>query len=364
MQRGHWNTTVANAWGTVALDRFAAKFESTVPAGTTSAALAGRTFEHAWKPDDGAKTYARRLPWPDARADVTLRHDGTGVPWVTLTSVAAIPVTAPFSSGYRISRAASRRSASRRRAPGAAATWRGSRSTSTRNRTWPGSSSTTRCRPARPRWAGAQGGIGARCAGRTARRRRVAGVRGADRHRVPRLFPLRAQDASSSNTRCAWTILAISDCRRRVSRRYTRPRCSASGPTTPGGSRRDRAVGHRAARARARRAHGVAGRSTGARPRCRHSTRSARRGALRMPTYTHRPTGCAHRRAPDRPVDAAARLGRAGPDLAGDAGRTGRRRGPPIPRARRRRLGRTRGRGVGQARAASCAGSASAAARR
>ncbi|MCC7113272.1 MAG: alpha-2-macroglobulin [Burkholderiales bacterium] len=104
MQRGHWNTTVANAWGTVALDRFAAKFESTAPAGTTSAALAGRTFEHAWKPDDGAKTYARRLPWPDARADVTLRHDGTGVPWVTLTSVAAIPVTAPFSSGYRISR--------------------------------------------------------------------------------------------------------------------------------------------------------------------------------------------------------------------------------------------------------------------
>ena len=104
MQRGHWNTTVANAWGTVALDKFSARFEVTPVTGTTTATLTGNTFTHAWKPDDANKTFAQKLAWPDARENVTIVQDGTGAPWVTLQSLAAIPLKAPLSSGYRITR--------------------------------------------------------------------------------------------------------------------------------------------------------------------------------------------------------------------------------------------------------------------
>jgi uncharacterized protein YfaS (alpha-2-macroglobulin family) len=104
MQHGRWNTTVANAWGVVALRKFSARFESTPVTGTTTATLVGNTFAHAWKPDDGAKTFAQKLAWPEARESVTVTQDGTGAPWVTLQSLAAIPLKEPLSSGFRITR--------------------------------------------------------------------------------------------------------------------------------------------------------------------------------------------------------------------------------------------------------------------
>ncbi len=104
MQRGRWNTTVANAWGVVALAKFSARFETTPVTGTTVATLVDRSFSHAWKPADAAKTFAERLPWPDGPQTATMRHDGTGAPWITLQSIAAIPLTSPLASGYRVTR--------------------------------------------------------------------------------------------------------------------------------------------------------------------------------------------------------------------------------------------------------------------
>jgi len=104
MQDGHWNTTVANAWGVLALEKFSAAFESVAPTGTTTATLASERFAHTWQPDDGAKFFERRLPWPQGREDVSLRQDGEGKPWVTLQSIAAIPLREPFSSGYKVAR--------------------------------------------------------------------------------------------------------------------------------------------------------------------------------------------------------------------------------------------------------------------
>lgn len=104
MQRGSWNTTVANAWGVVALRKFSDRFESTPVTGVTAAALGEQVVTHAWKPDDGNKTFLQRLAWPEAKQNVGIAQDGTGAPWVTLQSVAAIPLTAPLSSGYRITR--------------------------------------------------------------------------------------------------------------------------------------------------------------------------------------------------------------------------------------------------------------------
>jgi len=104
MQRGRWNTTVANAWGIVALDKFSAAFESTPVVGTTTATLATEKFSHLWKADDGAKPFEKKLPWPDGRETLTVAQEGTGRPWVTLQSIATIPLKTPFSSGYKVSR--------------------------------------------------------------------------------------------------------------------------------------------------------------------------------------------------------------------------------------------------------------------
>ncbi|MCC7327546.1 MAG: alpha-2-macroglobulin [Burkholderiales bacterium] len=104
MQHGRWNTTVANAWGTLALAKFSARFETTPVTGTTVATLAGDSFVHAWKGDEGARSFAKRLAWPEGREDVVVKHEGRGTPWVTLSSVAAVPLTQPVSSGYRVTR--------------------------------------------------------------------------------------------------------------------------------------------------------------------------------------------------------------------------------------------------------------------
>jgi uncharacterized protein YfaS (alpha-2-macroglobulin family) len=104
MQRGRWNTTVANAWGIVAVDKFSAAFESTPVTGTTTATLAAEKFGHVWKDDDGAKPFEKKLSWPEGRKPLSVAQDGTGRPWVTLQSIAAIPLKIPFSSGYKVSR--------------------------------------------------------------------------------------------------------------------------------------------------------------------------------------------------------------------------------------------------------------------
>ena len=108
--RGHWNTTTANAWGMLALRRFSAAFEAQPPGGVTRVLLrqggADSTASHAW--DSAAKAGRIDLPWkPGAPASgdgVTVTQDGPGKPWVTLQSLAAVPLAAPLSSGYRITR--------------------------------------------------------------------------------------------------------------------------------------------------------------------------------------------------------------------------------------------------------------------
>ena len=81
-QRGHWNTTTANAWGLLALRKFSARFETEAPGGTLRAQLrqggAERAASHAWTSGAGRI----ELPWKAAasRSDdaVTLTQQGPG----------------------------------------------------------------------------------------------------------------------------------------------------------------------------------------------------------------------------------------------------------------------------------------------
>lgn len=105
-QRGHWDTTMANAWGVTLFRKFAAKFETTKVAGTTKANAAenATTFDWTAQPDGDRKA----LPWPKAAAttNVPLKfaHEGAGKPWVLLELSAAVPLAGPIELGYKVAR--------------------------------------------------------------------------------------------------------------------------------------------------------------------------------------------------------------------------------------------------------------------
>jgi alpha-2-macroglobulin len=104
-QRGHWNTTVANAWGVLAMEKFGAAFEKEAVTGITAATLGAQAREVDWsKTPKGAELM---FPWPQGPGRLDLAHAGAGKPWAMLQSLAAIPLRQPFSSGYRIKRTVS-----------------------------------------------------------------------------------------------------------------------------------------------------------------------------------------------------------------------------------------------------------------
>ncbi|GAB3439921.1 MG2 domain-containing protein [Massilia solisilvae] len=101
-RRGHWQTTLANAWGVLAMEKFSNRFEAEPVTGASSATLAGGWSSPAkWR---GAVPARVLQAWPERDGELTLRHDGKGKPWATVQSLAAVPLAAPLSTGYRIAR--------------------------------------------------------------------------------------------------------------------------------------------------------------------------------------------------------------------------------------------------------------------
>ncbi len=129
-QRGAWHTTTANLWGGLALEKFSAKFEATPVAGVTRATLAAATANVDWARVERIKTTDASgapnqttlfgapaspgnlrgntmwLPWGKTPTPETLSvtHQGPGKPWLTLQSLAAVDLKAPFNAGYQITR--------------------------------------------------------------------------------------------------------------------------------------------------------------------------------------------------------------------------------------------------------------------
>ncbi|WP_373976186.1 MG2 domain-containing protein [Chitinibacter sp. SCUT-21] len=101
--KGHWQTTTANLWGTLAVGAFSRQFESTPVAGATSAALGGQSLSLNW-PKDGVQSLGL-LPWPAAnKGALNIKHTGSGEPWATVQAEAAIVLKAPRYAGYSISK--------------------------------------------------------------------------------------------------------------------------------------------------------------------------------------------------------------------------------------------------------------------
>ncbi|TFW11432.1 alpha-2-macroglobulin [Massilia arenosa] len=103
-RKGKWNTTVANAWGVLAMEKFSEKFESTPVTGQSLATLAGKQKAVRWTESAAPADLVATLPWPNVAQDLTLSHAGTGKPWVVVQSTAAIPLKAPLTTGFRATR--------------------------------------------------------------------------------------------------------------------------------------------------------------------------------------------------------------------------------------------------------------------
>ncbi len=100
--RGAWSTTVANAVGTLAVQRFAAVFEPEPVDGSTVVALAGHAQQGDWVRHPTGQTL--QFPWPEETATLRVQHRGSGRPWVLTRARAAIALEEPLSSGFSIRR--------------------------------------------------------------------------------------------------------------------------------------------------------------------------------------------------------------------------------------------------------------------
>jgi hypothetical protein len=98
--KGMWSTTLANAWGVLAMEKFSKKFEAEQVSGMTSAELDDVKKALVWKESPGGKSIM--FPWPKGKEDVALSHQGKGKPWVSFQSLAAIPLKEALLSGYKI----------------------------------------------------------------------------------------------------------------------------------------------------------------------------------------------------------------------------------------------------------------------
>lgn len=110
---GAWRTTTANLWGVLALQRFTKAYESEGVGGRSVIEIAQRARTVDWGGTTGGQGATLLLPWPagsgtatpgSPSATLTARHEGTGRPWLTVQSLAAVPLKAPLSAGYRVGR--------------------------------------------------------------------------------------------------------------------------------------------------------------------------------------------------------------------------------------------------------------------
>lgn len=102
---GAWLTTTANLWGSLALDKFSAKFESVKVAGKTVANTGDKPMAIDWS--RSAEGGAVKLAWPEKAGNLSVTQEGSGKPWLTVQSLAAVPLKAPIRAGYSLTRSVS-----------------------------------------------------------------------------------------------------------------------------------------------------------------------------------------------------------------------------------------------------------------
>jgi alpha-2-macroglobulin len=113
---GRWSTTLANAWGVLALRHFKDRYEHDPVNGASSVKLGEQERHLSWRDAASGKTgdptlgtpmgegLATHFAWPGATAALTVQHQGGGKPWAFVASRAALPLEKPLFAGYSIKR--------------------------------------------------------------------------------------------------------------------------------------------------------------------------------------------------------------------------------------------------------------------
>ena len=102
-QHGHWNTTNANAWGVLAMEKFSKVFEATPVAGQTTLNFGKAQTSVEWPHSSDHSTL--EFPWGSTPTKLQVKHQGAGKPWAMVSSRAAVPLDGPLFTGYSIARA-------------------------------------------------------------------------------------------------------------------------------------------------------------------------------------------------------------------------------------------------------------------
>ena len=102
-RRGHWDTTPANAWGSIVARRFAALYPATAITGTTTATLGTVSRSQIWPMASGAGP----LRLPLVQAPLRLAQAGGAGPWAAVSVSAAVPLTQALFAGYKMEKSVS-----------------------------------------------------------------------------------------------------------------------------------------------------------------------------------------------------------------------------------------------------------------
>jgi len=103
-QRGHWDTTTANAWGVIAARKFGQVYPASAVAGITTASLGGQSVTRSWPLPDPQRSFVMALPAVGRQTPLSLTQSGGAGPWAMVQVKAAVPLTQPLSAGYKLTR--------------------------------------------------------------------------------------------------------------------------------------------------------------------------------------------------------------------------------------------------------------------
>jgi uncharacterized protein YfaS (alpha-2-macroglobulin family) len=99
---GHWDTTIANAWGKLAIAKFSKLYESDAVTGQSTASLADQTLTVDWQKTPSGSAVS--FPWPNDISGLEIDMRGTGRPWATIQSRGAMILREAVSSGFKINK--------------------------------------------------------------------------------------------------------------------------------------------------------------------------------------------------------------------------------------------------------------------
>jgi uncharacterized protein YfaS (alpha-2-macroglobulin family) len=100
--RGHWDTTTANAWGTIAARKFAGLYPAEAIGGTTTLTLGTQTINKAWPLTVDLRQAS--FPLPAVAMPLRLSQSGGAGPWANVSVSAAVPLTQPLFAGYKMTK--------------------------------------------------------------------------------------------------------------------------------------------------------------------------------------------------------------------------------------------------------------------